>query len=105
MSPVTLTPTNGSKPTVADQNWLRMSVRQFFTAFNWENCSPEVQEIKRIVVQENDAPLSLTLSVCHFFNAIPWEGRSIASTPTRPELSSEEMSNNSFTLEDLSGLF
>jgi len=92
---------NGSTPT--PKPWLQQTVHQFFTAFNWEGHSPEVQELKLTSLQGSDAPLSLTLTVSQFLSAIAWDGNAIATTPT--PAASTPSSNENFTLEDFSDLF
>lgn len=92
---------NGSTPT--SKPWLQQTVHQFFTAFNWEGHSPEVQELKLTALHGNDASLSLTLTVSQFFGAIAWDGNAIATTPT--PTTSTPSSNEDFTLEDFSDLF
>lgn len=96
--------TNGAKPAIDldGSGWLRSPVSQFFTHFNWDNHSLEVQATKR--AQTDDAPLSLTLSVRHFFDSIAWDGS--ATAPAPPELPSPaQPSDNKFTLDDFSNLF
>ncbi|NJO50548.1 MAG: hypothetical protein HC840_15130 [Leptolyngbyaceae cyanobacterium RM2_2_4] len=70
---------NGSTPT--QDSWLQQTVHQFFTAFNWEGHSPEVQELKLTALQGSDASLSLTLTVTQFFGAIAGMA---ARSPLRP---------------------
>jgi hypothetical protein len=94
--------TNGSKP-VAPSDWLQRSVKQFFSDLNWENHSFEVQQIKQIVAQGNDTPLSLTLSVRQFFAAISWEDSIATSVSVAPRLPALE--DAAFTLENFSDLF
>jgi hypothetical protein len=108
MSSTTLAHTNrkthgmsGSTPT--QNSWLQQTVHQFFTAFNWEGHSSEVQELKLTALQGSDAPLSLTLTVSQFFSAIAWDGNAIAITPA--PATSTTSSNEDFTLEDFSDLF
>lgn len=92
---------NGSIP--PSKPWLQQTVHQFFTTFNWEGHSPEVQELKLTALQGNDASLSLTLTVSQFFSAIAWDGNAIAATPTSSN--STPSSNEDFTLEEFSDLF
>ncbi|NJL35363.1 MAG: hypothetical protein HC899_00410 [Leptolyngbyaceae cyanobacterium SM1_4_3] len=92
---------NGSTPT--QDSWLQQTVHQFFTAFNWEGHSPEVQELKLTALQGSDASLSLTLTVTQFFGAIAWDGSAIATTPSLT--ASTTPSTEDFTLEDFSDLF
>jgi hypothetical protein len=97
---------NGTKPKkVQPQSWLQLSVQTFFTGFNWEDQSPEVQELKLQSMQGSNTPLSLTLSVHQFFGAINWEGAAATpsvtvATPTQPVPKA-----NDLTLDDFSNLF
>lgn len=104
MSPLTLIHTNGSTSHTMSQPWLQSSVQQFFSAINWEDNPPEVQELKLTKTQTDDELLSMTLSVSQFFGAIAWDGRSIAAPPTHTE-SSQPSKDVNFTLDDFSELF
>lgn len=82
--------------------WLQTSVQQFFSGFNWDD---------RPVTMHSDAapsiePLSLTMRVSQFFNAIPWEGsRAIAApAPVEAPLPSTPTADD-LTLDDFSSLF
>jgi hypothetical protein len=77
MITMTLPQKNGSVPAAPSDTWLQSSVQKFFSSFNWEDNTPEVQEIK-LTSQENSGPLSLTLSVNQFFAAVNWDGAAIA---------------------------
>lgn len=104
MTSMLVSHSNGS--TAPNQtHWLRQSVQQFFSKFNWEDNPPEVQELRQVASQAGQQTLSLTLSVTQFFNAVNWEGSSIAAMP-HPEASpSPGAVNDAFTLEDFSDLF
>jgi hypothetical protein len=113
MSPV-LTPTNGSKPHVESHDWLQQTVRQFFNGFNWDDRSPEVQELRAVQATGDAEPLSLTLTVSQYFGAINWEGNQAIAQPVDHELTFIEdismidipdNSDDGFTLDDFSGLF
>jgi hypothetical protein len=96
--------TNGAKPPAL--HWQQQSVQTFFSAFNWDDHSPKVQELKLATSkQSSDQPLSLTLKVSEFFGAVNWDGDAIASTPVFLKESSTEPTADAFTLEDLSDLF
>lgn len=105
----TLFPVNGSAAVSKSQAWLQMSVQKFFTAINWEDQPPEVQEIKQNAVeaaaQGYDAPLSLMLSVSQFFAAFPWDGNSVAMTPLSFAPAPAASESDGLTLDDFSGLF
>jgi hypothetical protein len=103
MSTLTLPQTNGSKalPTIAA--WQRDSVRTFFTAINWEDHVPAVQDIKLSLSESSDEPLNLKMSVCQFFATVNWEGIAIAA-PTAIQ-SAPPPSNDDLTLDGFSGLF
>jgi hypothetical protein len=94
---------NGSSVAATSSNWLQSSVQSFFTAFNWEDNPPEVQELKLTSMQDG-MPLSMELSVSQFFSAIAWDGSCVAAAPSSAEPFSVS-ENNQFTLEDFSDLF
>lgn len=103
MMSMTLPSTNSASSHVK-RDWMKQSVQQFFMAVNWENQPSEIQELKQSTFNQHQT-LSLTLKVSQFLNAIPWEGRMIATMP-QPEGSTPVKSGtNAFTLEDFSGLF
>jgi hypothetical protein len=89
-------------PSPVDRRWMRQTVRQFFGDFNWNDNSPEVEELRHST-SNGQQSLSLTLSVQQFFGAIDWEGGSIAS-PVADEQPSVNPAD-AFTLEDFSDLF
>ncbi len=96
---------NGTKPRPATPPWLQSSVQAFFTAVNWEDQPLEVQELKLTALQESGQPtLSLYMSVNRFFAAVNWDGSAIAADPVLPELAAPQP-QDSFTLDDFSGLF
>jgi hypothetical protein len=104
MSSLTLNSTNGVKP--HSQPWLTLSVQKFFSAINWDDNPPELQEMKLTASQTEGAPLSLILTVHQFFSSVNWEGAAIASVPTVPEApASSAPSVDKFTLDDFSDLF
>lgn len=104
MTSMVISHTNGF--TAPDQtHWLRQSVQQFFSNFNWEDNPPEIQELRQVSTQTGQQTLSLTLSVTQFFNAVNWEGSSIAAMPHPETLPSPSATNAAFTLEDFSDLF
>jgi hypothetical protein len=95
--------TNGS---ASSSSWMQQSVRQFFSAFNWEDHSPEVQELKLNAFRGSDQPLSLLLTVSQFFSAINWDGDPIASTVSSTEDHPElDTRTDALTLDDFSNLF
>jgi hypothetical protein len=114
MSPV-LTPTNGSKPHVESHDWLQQTVRHFFNGFNWDDRSPEVQELRAVQATGDAEPLSLTLTVSQYFGAINWEGNQAIAQPVDHELTfiedismidiPDDSDDDGFTLDDFSGLF
>jgi hypothetical protein len=115
MSPV-LTPTNGSKPHVENHTWLQQTVRQVFSNFNWEDQTPEVQEMRAASQADDAEPLSLKITVSQFFGAINWDGNQAIAQPVDHELTFiEDISmldipessddDDGFTLDDFSGLF
>ncbi|HEY9750350.1 MAG TPA: hypothetical protein V6C63_16825 [Allocoleopsis sp.] len=96
---------NGTKPKAQPQAWLQSSVQAFFTSFNWEDQSPEVQELKLQALQGSNAPLSLTLSVHQFFGAINWEGAAAAAPVAVTTSPPPTAIANDLTLDDFSSLF
>jgi hypothetical protein len=96
--------TNGSSAH-APKTWMTDSVQDFFTAFNWEDHSPEVQELKRSGLEAIDnKPFWLTLSVSQFLSTIDWDGSTIAATPNL-EAPPQATGADSLTLDDFSDLF
>lgn len=103
MSPILSSQTNGSTEVAPSQDWLRSSVQQFFSGFNWDDHSPELQEIKLTALNDTAAPLSLTLSVSQFFAAMNWSGTTIAApVPTQQPVAPPA---DDLTLDDFSSLF
>lgn len=105
MTSVIAVSANGTKPKGQAQPWLQSSVQTFFTGFNWENQSPEVQELKLQALQGSNTPLSLTLSVNQFFGAINWEGVAAAAPVVLTPPTSSVAVANDLTLDDFSSLF
>ncbi|MBE9178899.1 hypothetical protein IQ268_10035 [Oculatella sp. LEGE 06141] len=103
MSTMNLVQTNGSSALVNPPVWLRASVQEFFTTFNWDDSPPEVQELKLNAMEEG-TPLSMTLSVSQFFGAVAWDGAAIAAPPLSdsPTVLTDA---KDFTLDDFSDLF
>ena len=100
---MTLPQMNSSTGSTSSEDWLRASVQQFFSALNWEDHSPELQEIKLTALNETAVPLSLTLSVSQFFAAINWSGTTIAApVPIQPPVPPP---TDDLTLDDFSSLF
>lgn len=116
-STMVLNSTNGHKPrspesapaSVSTTSWKRQSVQQFFTAFNWDNHPPEVQELKISAAQQGVyQPLSLALKVKDFFTAFNWDDSAIAAAPKSPETlpnSGNGKADDDFTLDNFSDLF
>ncbi|MBD2095347.1 hypothetical protein H6F90_09275 [Trichocoleus sp. FACHB-591] len=106
MTAITVAPPNGTKPEPQSKSWLQSSVQAFFTGFNWEDQSAEVQELKLQGLQGTNTPLSLTLSVNQFFGAINWEGVAAAAPVAVLAPTSQPVSvANDLTLDDFSSLF
>lgn len=104
MTGMVLSHTNGSSAH-SESLWLRQNVHQFFGGFNWEDHSPDIQELRQTTSNGNQ-PLSLVLTVNQFFSAINWEGGAIAATPQADQsLQSSNTTLDAFTLEDFSDLF
>lgn len=96
---------NGTKPKAQPASWLQSSVQTFFTGFNWDNQSPEVQELKLQSLQGNNTPLSMTLNVNQFFGAINWEGAAAAAPVAVTTSAPPVAPANDLTLDDFSSLF
>jgi hypothetical protein len=107
---LTLPQTNGSKASVPAPSWLQSSVQAFFTAINWENNPPEIQQIRQSTAQpvSFDTPspqaLNLIMSVNQFFAAINWDNATIAGNATSSESQSPAKPKD-ITLDDFSDLF
>lgn len=89
-----------------EKAWLRQSVQDFFTNFNWSG-SPVTVHTQ---VENDHAPqssLNLTLTVAEFFQAMNWEGiPQVGVVPSANSSSvSTETSDLDVTIEDLMGLF
>jgi hypothetical protein len=97
---------NGAKPHPS-QTWKRQTVQQFFGAFNWDDHSLTVQELKLTATQQqgSDRPLSLTLKVQDFFAAVNWDGSAIAALPILERSAIDDPAADSFTLDSFSDLF
>jgi hypothetical protein len=105
MTSVTAISPNGTQPKAQTQSWLQLSVQTFFTGFNWEDQSPEVQELKLQALQGSNTSLSLTLSVNQFFGAINWEGAAAAAPVALTSSTASVARTNDLTLDDFSSLF
>jgi hypothetical protein len=113
MSSTLLAEKNGSTSQVQPDPWKRQSIRQFFSAVNWDDHPPEIQQLRATLAAQPKAqlsrePMSMKLSVQQFFNAVNWEDAAIAEAPA-PSLSSinrsPQNSGGTFTLDDFSDLF
>lgn len=106
MTMMVLAHTNGhSAAAPAPSSWLQQSVQQCFSQFNWDDTPPEIQELRQTTTQPGQESLSLTLTVDQFFNAINWQGSSIAALPQSEPARQPGTTNDAFTLEDFSDLF
>ncbi|HEY9621862.1 MAG TPA: hypothetical protein V6C78_16010 [Crinalium sp.] len=106
MSTATLPHTNGSKAHDPAESWLKQTAREFFSAINWDDHPPEVQELKISASQGNPEALSLLLSVSQFFKAVNWEDAAIAAPTTPAPVESNGADwGQKFTLEDFADLF
>ncbi len=104
MSTMTLPHTNGSKIRHPSQSWMQISVQEFFTAINWEDNPPEVQQVKLAASEPNSvSTLSMTMSVSQFFAALNWDGNAIATAPQNQP--SQQPKPDEITLDDFSSLF
>jgi hypothetical protein len=106
MSRQTLMQTNGSVASI--EPWLRLSVQQFFSEFNWDNLPPVALRLAGPDGQmsDSDQSLSMMLKVNQFFGAIAWDGaRVIAAPPAIHAPSPPATEADRFTLEDFSDLF
>lgn len=112
MSPLTLSPMNGSHVRSATamngshahpvaEDWLQSSVREFFSQLNWDDRPLNLQNIA--VDSVSPQPLSLDMSVSYYFSAIDWEGSAIAAPISIPDLPSAP--SRDLTLDDFSSLF
>jgi hypothetical protein len=111
MSSTLLAEKNGSTSQVQPDPWKRQSIRQFFSAVNWDDHPPEIQQLRATLAAQPKAqlsrePMSMKLSVQQFFNAVNWEDAAIAETSTHmPPNRSPQNSGGTFTLDDFSDLF
>lgn len=90
----------------SEKAWLKQSVQDFFTNFNWSGSPASVHQ----VVENGHAPppsLNLTLTVAEFFQAMNWEGiPQVGVVPTANNAPiASETSDLDVTIEDLMGLF
>ncbi|MBD3880480.1 hypothetical protein IFO70_01785 [Phormidium tenue FACHB-886] len=97
---------NGSKPH-SSPVWKRQTVQQFFTAFNWDNYPPVVQELKRTALQSgSEQSLSLTLKVREFLGAVNWDGGAIATVSDSSKgIIIDNSATDFLTLDNFSDLF
>lgn len=96
---------NGNGASHPSQPWLKQTVQQFFTAINWEDHAPEIQNLRLATVRGESQSLSLQLTVNQFLSAIPWDGDTVA-VPPKPAIEPvSEAESNAFTLDDFSDLF
>ncbi|GAB4376106.1 MAG: hypothetical protein Kow00121_22700 [Elainellaceae cyanobacterium] len=102
---ISIAPPNGNGSHLHQSIWRQRTVQQFFTSVNWEDHSPEIQELRQSS-SNGHRSLSLDLKVSQFFNAIDWEGSTIATVPHYQESAAAQGSGaDAFTLEDFSDLF
>jgi hypothetical protein len=102
----TLTHTNGATPRNHSTPWSDLSVQQFFQAVNWEDNSPEIQEIKLNASQGEGMTLSMLLTVSQFFTAVNWDGTTIAAASTpNGAAKPQPLVSDQLTLDDFSQLF
>lgn len=95
--------TSGSTSSHTDNVWLRQTVRQFFSNFNWHDNPPEVEELRQ-TTSNGQHSLSMTLTVKQFLSAIDWDGNAIATLPPTEQPPTLNPAD-AFTLEDFSDLF
>ena len=110
----TLAHLNGSAPPASswhNQPWLQQSVRELFSAINWDDQPEEVhdlsQELALNAVQGGNMSLSMTLTVRQFFSAVPWDGAEIAAMVVPAPVEDPALANaaDDLTLDGFSGLF
>ncbi|WP_421655738.1 hypothetical protein [Leptothermofonsia sp. ETS-13] len=105
MSTITLLHTNGSKARHLSQSWMQISVQKFFTAINWEDNPPEIQQVRLAASEPNNiSTLSMTMNVSQFFAALNWDGNEIAAV-TQDQPSIQPPKPDEITLDDFSNLF
>ena len=90
----------------SDKAWLKQSVQDFFTNFNWLGSPVTVHA----PIENGHAPqprLNLTLTVAEFFQAVNWDGIPQVGVipPTNNSPISSETSDLDVTIDDLMGLF
>lgn len=87
-------------------DWLSISVQEFFNSVNWQGTSPS--STRPHSTEGNDLE-TLTLSVTEFFNRFVWEGTpEVGLFPSNSSISSAENSSESpddITIDDLLNLF
>jgi hypothetical protein len=93
----------------SDRAWLRQSVQQFFKDTHWNDRASEVLFWMQTTTAA-DQPLSLTLKVRQFFEAVNWDGSAIGSVgsfqPTQPDFPPKFLTRpDPLTLDDFSNLF
>lgn len=90
---------NGAHPL---QAWLNQTVQQFFGGINWADHPPELQQLR--LATHLDQPQSLNLlTVNQFFNAMNWEGNTVAPLNLSEAPANSEV--DAVTLEDFFELF
>jgi hypothetical protein len=104
MNLVSLPATNGAGSLLANRSnsLAHLSVKQFFSAINWENRAPDLQKLKLAdSAQDEGKPLSMMLNVNQFFNAVNWDGVAIAAAPFSAEPpGGKQQDAGNLTLED-----
>lgn len=105
MSPMTLVQKHGSKPYEPPPSWLQTPARQFFNSFNWDDASPQVQEVQQAIASGSSEPPNLKLSISEFFAATPWEGNAASSIALPSAPNPPAAGANDFTLDSFSDLF
>lgn len=87
-------------PRLTDSSWRQQSVRLFFETMAWQG--------QPIVVPASSEPTALapamTLSVAHFFAAMPWDGPIVVAAPVMTSAPTAPVTST-LTLEAFSDLF